>query len=155
MTRLAVFLSTFGYVGLFPVAPGTAGSLAGLVVYAGLEALEVGPGARAAFIAVVFVVGVWAATRTEQHFGATDPGAIVIDEVAGMLISLYLVPATLIGAAAGFLLFRAFDIVKPFPARRLERLHGGLGVMCDDAMAGVYANLCLQGLWWIAAGWIS
>jgi phosphatidylglycerophosphatase A len=154
MTRLAVFISTFGYIGLFPVAPGTVGSLGGLVVYAILEGLAAPLGVRAAVIAVVFAIGVWSATVAERHFGGVDPGAIVVDEVAGMLITLFLVPVSLTGAVAGFLLFRVFDIIKPFPARRLERLHGGLGVMCDDAMAAVYANLCLRGLWWIAGEWI-
>jgi phosphatidylglycerophosphatase A len=77
-----------------------------------------------------------------------------VDEVAGMLITLFLVPVGVTSAVVGFFLFRLFDIVKPFPARRLERLPGGVGVMCDDAMAAVYANLCLRGLWWLAADWL-
>jgi len=154
MTRLAVLLSTFGYAGLFPFAPGTVGSLAGLVVYAGLWWSGAPSSGLAAAIAVVFGVGIWSATAAERHFGATDPGPVVIDEVAGMLITLFLVPVSVTGAAAGFILFRLFDIVKPFPAGRLERLPGGLGVMCDDAMAGLYANMCLRALWWAMPAWI-
>jgi phosphatidylglycerophosphatase A len=78
----------------------------------------------------------------------------VIDEVVGMLITLFLVPVSVTGAIIGLLLFRVFDIVKPFPAGKLEELHGGFGVMSDDAMAGIYANLVLRVLWWLAPGWI-
>src|SRR3972149_344861 len=118
MTRLAVLLSTFGYAGLFPFAPGTVGSLAGLVVYAGLGWSGASSSGLAAAIAVVFGAGIWSATAAERHFGATDPGPVVIDEVAGMLITLFLVPASGTGAAAGFVLFRLFDIVKTLPAGR-------------------------------------
>lgn len=143
MTRLAVFLATAGYCGYFPVAPGTVGSAAGLVVYlivwwAQSPVLEVG------LIAAMFAVGVWAGTIAERYFGGIDPGPIVLDEVVGMLITLAFVPVGIGGAVAGFFLFRLFDVIKPFPARRLESLHGGLGVMADDAMAAVYANISLR-----------
>lgn len=143
MTRLAVFLATAGYCGYFPVAPGTVGSAAGLVVYlivwwAQSPVLEVG------LIAALFAVGVWAGTIAERYFGGIDPGPIVLDEVVGMLITLAFVPVGIGGAVAGFFLFRLFDVIKPFPARRLESLHGGLGVMADDAMAAVYANISLR-----------
>jgi phosphatidylglycerophosphatase A len=99
-------------------------------------------------IVVVVVAGVWSGGVAERHFGRTDPGQVVIDEVAGMLVTLFLNPVGWVGAVAGFLLFRAADIVKPFPARRLERLHGGFGIMADDVMAGIYANLALRlGIW--------
>jgi phosphatidylglycerophosphatase A len=96
-----------------------------------------------AIIAVV-VAGVWSGGVAEHHFGRTDPGQVVIDEVAGMLVTLFLNPVGWPGAACGFLLFRVADILKPFPARRLERLPGGLGIMADDVMAGLYANLALR-----------
>lgn len=155
MTHLAVFVSTFGYLGFCPLAPGTIGSLAGLLVYAGIARLGGGPAAVAAAIVVLFVAGVWAGTIAERHFGGIDPGPVVIDEVIGMMITLFLVPVGVAGAAAGFVLFRISDIVKPYPAARLERLHGGLGVMADDAMAAVYANLTLRLLWWLAPHWIA
>ncbi len=153
MTRLAVFLATFGYCGYFPFAPGTIGSAAGLVVYllvwwAQTPLVEVG------LIVVLFFAGVWAGTTAERYFGGIDPGPIVIDEVVGMLITLAFIPVGLSGALAGFLLFRIFDIIKPYPAARLESLHGGLGVMADDAMAAVYANLTLRLLIWAAPEWI-
>jgi phosphatidylglycerophosphatase A len=83
-----------------------------------------------------------------------NPGPVVIDEVLGMLLTLAFIPVGLSGALAGFVLFRIFDVIKPFPADRLERLHGGLGIMADDAMAGIYANLCLRLLIWLVPGWI-
>ncbi len=91
----------------------------------------------------MFVVGSWGGNVAERHFGRSDPGQVVIDEVMGMLITLFLNPVGWLGALAGFLLFRIFDVIKPYPANRLEQLHGGIGVMADDAMAAVYANLVL------------
>jgi phosphatidylglycerophosphatase A len=152
-TRLAVFIATVGHAGYFPFAPGTVGSAAGLLVYllgwwAQSVAVEV------ALIAVVCAVGVWAASEAERHFGDIDPGPVVIDEVAGMLITLAFIPVSLSGALIGFVLFRVFDVIKPYPAGRLERLHGGLGVMADDVMAAVYANLSLRLVAWLAPGWV-
>jgi phosphatidylglycerophosphatase A len=153
VTRLAVFIATAGYCGYFPIAPGTAGSAAGLVVYV-LIRWAGSPIAEAAAIAVIFAAGTWAATRAERYFGGIDPGPVVIDEVLGMLITLAFIPAGWSAALAGFLLFRVFDVIKPFPANRLEKFHGGFGIMADDAMAGVYANLALRALMWLVPGWI-
>jgi phosphatidylglycerophosphatase A len=153
-TRLAVFCCTFGYVGFFPVAPGTAGSAAGLAVYALLRAAHLPPAADILPIVVFFVVGVWSGTHAEAYFGTTDPGPGVIDEVVGMLITVYLLPATWAIAIAGFLVFRLLDVIKPWPANAFERLHGGLGMMADDAMAAVYGNLLLRLLVWIAPAWL-
>ena len=143
MTRLAVFLATAAYTGYFPVAPGTVGSAVGLVVY-GLVWWTRSVSVEVGLIAGLFAVGVWAGTIAERYFGGIDPGPIVLDEVVGMLITLAFVPVGWTGALAGFLLFRVFDVIKPFPAARLEKLHGGLGVMADDAMAAVYANVSLR-----------
>jgi phosphatidylglycerophosphatase A len=95
-------------------------------------------------IALLFAIGSWSGSVAERHFGANDPGQVVIDEVMGMLITLFLNPVGWAGAAGAFLLFRIADIVKPFPANRLERLPGGIGVMADDGMAAIYANLALR-----------
>ena len=154
MTRLAVFVATVGYCGYFPFAPGTVGSAAGLIVYllvwwAQSPLLEIG------LIVALFAAGVWAGTTAERYFGGIDPGPIVIDEVVGMLITLAFIPVGLSGALAGFVLFRIFDVVKPYPAGRFERLHGGLGVMADDAMAAVYANVSLRLIIWIVPAWIA
>jgi phosphatidylglycerophosphatase A len=154
VVRLAVFLSTFFYVGYAPVAPGTVGSAAGLVVYA-LVAWTGSSVVEVATIVVLFALGVWAATITERYFGGIDPGPVVLDEVVGMLITLAFIPVGWSGAMVGFFLFRVMDVVKPFPAGRFERLHGGLGVMADDAMAALYANLALRAARWALPGWIT
>lgn len=153
MTRLAVFIATVGYCGYFPFAPGTVGSAAGLLFYA-LVWWTGSPIVEVAMIAGLFVAGVWAGTTAERYFGGVDPGPIVMDEVVGMLITLAFIPVGWSGALVGFVLFRIFDVIKPFPAGRLEALHGGLGVMADDAMAAVYANLSLRLLLWLFPAWI-
>ena len=154
MTRLAVFIATVGYCGYFPFAPGTVGSAAGLVFYA-LVWWTQSPIVEVAMIAALFAAGIWAGTTAERYFGGVDPGPIVIDEVVGMLITLAFIPVGWSGALAGFFLFRVFDVIKPFPAGRLEALHGGLGVMADDAMAAVYANLTLRLMMWLFPVWIA
>ncbi len=141
MTRLALALSTVFGVGYVGFAPGTFGSAAGLVLW---WLLPASTPIHLAVIVGLFVIGSWAGNVAERHFGKTDPGQVVLDEVIGMLVTLLLNPVGWGGALAGFLLFRAADIVKPYPANRLEALHGGLGVMADDVMAGIYANLALR-----------
>jgi phosphatidylglycerophosphatase A len=153
VTRLAVFVATVAYCGYFPIAPGTVGSAVGLVFYAlvwwtGSWTVEAG------LILAVFAAGVWAGTTAERFFGGIDPGPIVIDEVVGMLITLAFIPVGWSAALAGFVLFRIFDVVKPYPADQFERLRGGLGVMADDAMAGVYANISLRLVMWLLPAWV-
>ena len=154
MTRFAVFVATVAYCGYFPIAPGTVGSAAGLLVYL-LVWWTRSPVVEVALIVGVFAAGTWAATEAERFFGGIDPGPVVIDEVLGMLITLAFMPVGLATALAGFLLFRVFDVIKPYPANRLERLHGGFGVMADDAMAAVYANLVLRGVVYLLPGWFA
>jgi phosphatidylglycerophosphatase A len=154
VTRLAVFIATVGYCGYFPVAPGTIGSLAGLAVYAVVRWPN-SPIVEVVAIGGIFAAGVWAGTVAERYFGGIDPGPIVIDEVVGMLITLAFVPVGWSGALLGFVLFRIFDVIKPYPAGRFERLHGGLGVMADDAMAAVYANVSLRIALWLIPEWIA
>ena len=132
-------------IGYVPVAPGTFGSAAGLLLW------RVLPGSalvQAAAIVALFILGSMAGNVAEQHFRRTDPRQVVIDEVMGMLITLFLNPVGLKGAFVGFLFFRATDVVKPYPSNRLERLPGGIGVMADDAMAAIYANLALRAAIW-------
>ncbi len=154
MTRLAVFLATVGYCGYFPIAPGTVGSAAGLAFYLIVWWTQ-SPIVEVGLIAALFAAGVWAGTTAEHYFGGVDPGPIVIDEVVGMLITLAFIPVGWSAALAGFVLFRIFDVIKPYPARRFESLHGGLGVMADDAMAAVYANLSLRFVMWLVPAWIA
>jgi phosphatidylglycerophosphatase A len=148
---LALAIATCG-VGYLPIAPGTWGSLVGVGIYLVLLAfLRFSP--WAVFIAVELVLitlitllGLWAASQTEKLLGHKDPGKVVIDEVAGQLIALLpIVPGFdpgWVSIIAAFLLFRLFDIIKPYPARRLEKLESGLGIMSDDLVAGAYAAVC-------------
>ena len=140
ITRVAIVVATACGAGYSPIAPGTAGSLVALLL------LWLIPFSRPALIAsfvVVTLVGTWAAHVAEPVLGEKDPGAIVIDEVAGMTLSVLLVPLTLPVLFAGFVLFRIFDVTKPFPAGRAQALPGGLGVMVDDLIAGLYALIIL------------
>jgi len=141
VTFLSLAIASALGVGYVPVAPGTFGSAVGLVVWALLPA---SPRVHAVTIIAMLVIGSFAGNVAERHFKRSDPRQVVLDEVMGMLITLFMVPVGWFGAVIGFVLFRAADVVKPFPANRLERLHGGLGVMADDAMAAVYANLALR-----------
>ncbi len=137
-------MATAGGAGYFPIAPGTAGSLVGVAVVAALAQLPLGRAASIAVLAAatlaLFAAGVWAAGEAEKFFGRTDPGQVVIDEVVGQMLTLLLIPhATWKWLAGGFILFRVFDIVKPFPAREAERIPRGWGIMLDDVIAGVYS----------------
>ncbi len=148
MTALALTIATVFGVGYAPFAPGTFGSAAGLLLW---WLLPASPGVQAAAILILFVAGSWSGTLAERHFNKTDPAPVVVDEVMGMLITLFMNPVGWGGALAGFLAFRITDVIKPYPANRLEQLHGGVGVMADDGMAAVYANLALRlGLWAVA-----
>jgi phosphatidylglycerophosphatase A len=156
---LALALATCG-VGYMPVAPGTWGSAVGvgiymllreasaeLFAYATTRGWSVPPleAFRTSFVLLmlmlVVIVGIWAATKTESLLGRKDPGIVVVDEVAGQLITFLFVPlnAGWWAIVAGFLAFRVFDIWKPYPIRRLEALESGLGIMADDVLAGAYA----------------
>ena len=137
----ALAVATAFGVGYVPVASGTFGSAVGVLLWAALPATTL---IHAIAIVTLFAAGSWAGTVAERHFGRTDPGEVVVDEVMGMLLTLFLTGAGWKIAMAGFVLFRFFDVVKPYPARSLERLPGGVGVMADDAMAALYANLALR-----------
>jgi phosphatidylglycerophosphatase A len=126
------------------VAPGTAGSVVGVVTFALLPAWARTALPLALGTCVLCVLGVGAASRVARLTQRKDPGLVVIDEVVGMWISLAFVPLRPTTLVAGFLLFRLMDIVKPYPARQLEALPAGWGIMADDVMAGIYANLVLQ-----------
>jgi len=137
----ALLVSTVLGIGYAPLAPGTFGSAAGLLLW---YVLPHSAYVQGSVIVLLFIAGSWSGSIAEQHFGRSDPGQVVIDEVMGMLITLFLNPVGWAGALLAFLLFRVDDIVKPYPANRLERLHGGFGVMADDGMAAIYANLVLR-----------
>jgi phosphatidylglycerophosphatase A len=137
----ALLIATVGGAGYFPFAPGTVGSAAGAVVYLLTRHLE--PAIQVGLFGAICVVGIWASSVAARHFGREDPGHVVIDEVAGQLATLLLLDVGLLGTLAGFLIFRVLDIIKPWPANRLEALHGGFGIMADDVMAGAYGWVLL------------
>lgn len=163
----ALALATWG-VGLIPVAPGTWGSAVGVVLYLGLgrltervfdysveRGLDLSPQQFPAIqttvlllvILIVALAGIWAGSRAEKLLAKKDPGAVVVDEVAGQLITFLFVPWLTTWTwtvAAGFIAFRVFDIWKPYPVRRLEGLGGGLGIMADDMLAGFYAATAMS-----------
>jgi len=132
--------TVFG-LGYAPVAPGTFGSAAGLLLW---WLLPASIAIHGVVIVALFAAGSWSGNVAEHYFGRTDPSQVVVDEVMGMLITLFLNPVGCVGAILAFLMFRIFDVIKPYPSDRLERLHGGVGVMADDGMAAVYANLALR-----------
>lgn len=137
----ALAIATFG-VGYLPLIPGTFGSMVGVAIFL----LLVNWPLQVFFIPVIVVLGVWAASRTEQLLGKKDPGKVVVDEVAGQMISL--LPLSFLADGPWFVwvivsfnLFRLFDIFKPYPARRFEALPGGFGIMADDLVAGIYGAI--------------
>jgi phosphatidylglycerophosphatase A len=144
--RAAIVIATAGGAGFSPVAPGTAGSLVGAAIYvliymSGLSVVYL------PLLLLLTVVGIWASTRVESLYGH-DASRIVIDEVVGQMLTLGFVvrsgaSGVAVGTILGFLLFRFFDVLKPFPIRKIERLPGGVGVVADDLGAGIYAFLVL------------
>ncbi len=148
-----VWVATCGGLGYFPVAPGTAGSLASVALVAGVGHLPARPVWQttllAAAAAAVFALGVWAGGEAERFFGRIDPGPVVIDELVGQMIPFLRRPAvSWKWLLAGFVLFRIFDVTKPFPAGRAEKLPGGWGIMVDDVIAGIYSLAVLWALEW-------
>lgn len=146
LARNPAHFVAFGFgAGLSPRAPGTAGSIVGLLVWFFLSWLS--PFAYGVTVVVLFFFGVWITAITERDIGVHDHPGIVWDEIVGVLVTLAFVPLDGWWLTAGFVLFRIFDIWKPFPIRWLNnRVPGGWGIMLDDLAAGVAAALCLQGL---------
>jgi phosphatidylglycerophosphatase A len=142
--RLAYLIATGAGAGFAPIAPGTFGALEGVAIYLLVSALPLAPGGQMALVLALgiftFLIGWWSANRACAMLGVKDPGSVIIDEVSGQLLAL--VPVALApsipGVVVAFLLFRLFDIFKPYPIYKLEHLRAGLGVMSDDALAGVY-----------------
>lgn len=153
---LAVWLATGFGVGFVPVAPGTAGAALGVLLAWGLDRL--GLAFEMPIVLGLCAIGVPICTRAARDLGGRkDPGSIVLDEIASVPITFFLVPLdSLAVVVAGFALHRLFDVTKPPPTRAIERLPEGLGIMADDWMAGVYSNIALHLLiWLIPAGWFS
>ncbi len=144
VNALAWMLSLWFGCGLLPYAPGTAGTLGALPLYWWVRPYGLLP--LAATAGVVTVAGVWSSSRVARASGVKDPQFICVDEVAGVLVTLLAAPVNVSGVLVGVLLFRLFDWLKPFPARDLERLPGGLGIVCDDLAAGAWGAVVLLAL---------
>ena len=143
--RLAMVLATGFGAGYGPIAPGTWGSLPGLAFAWGLDR-SAGRWAVLGGASFFALAGVWAAGRAELLLGEKDPGCVVVDEIAGQMVALLFLETTAEVLLGAFLIFRVLDVLKPWPARRLEALPGGSGIMADDLTVGLYANLILHGL---------
>ncbi len=137
----ARLISTFFYVGHFPVAPGTLASAVGVLL---VLCLFPHMFIYVALTLIITVIGIWAAGITEKEVGKKDPGIVVIDEVAGVLVSFFMIPLSWPVIISGFFLFRAFDMFKIYPANKLEERGGGWGIVADDLAAGLYTNIVLQ-----------
>ncbi len=159
MRKTAIFLATGAFTGLAPFAPGTAGSLLASIILLFLSSFS-HPGYAIAVFSVL-LIGIWASAEAERYYKVEDAPQVVIDEIAGMMISVALLPAGWKTVAIAFVFFRIFDIAKPFPVRQAERagdvvgklgydsqrlfqLAGGVGVMMDDVVAGLYANIATR-----------
>jgi phosphatidylglycerophosphatase A len=152
LRKLAHFLA-FGFgAGKAPVAPGTFGTLVGIAAYLLLQPLSAL--IYAVTVLALFALGVWLCQVTEQDLKVHDHPGIVWDEIVGYLITMFMAPAGWVWIVVGFLLFRLFDIWKPFPIRQLERrIQGGFGNMLDDVLAGLYSLAALQGIVYLAGIW--
>ncbi len=140
--KLGLILSSCFGLGLIPVAQGSFGALAGIPLAIGLARLA--PLAGAYLLFFFILLAIWAAGKSAGALGTEDPAEVVIDETAGQLLTLFLLPATGFNLCLGFILFRLFDILKPYPIRRLEKIGGGSGIVLDDLLAGIYANVCIR-----------
>lgn len=140
------FLYTGFYTGYSPYAPGTAGTLAALVLYlilflaAGNSVVQINMVLTIVLIApAAFLCG-----KGEKHFGKKDPSQVVIDEIIGYMVTLFFIPFSYPAAVFAFILFRFFDILKPWPIRKIESIGGGIGILADDVVAGIFANISLR-----------
>jgi len=141
-SRVALLLGTFFYLGYAPIAPGTVGTAGAMLLYYLLTYFS--QSVYFLFLLGFIILSVWVSTEASGAFEKDDPGQVVIDEVCGFLVTMFLIPTTVLNIVLGFFLFRFFDVLKPPPVRRLENLPSGLGIVADDVAAGIYANIVLQ-----------
>jgi len=143
LDKVALLLSIWFGTGLLPGIPGTFGTAGAIPVYLLIDLFDARY--QALFILIVIIGAIWSAHRSHNILGRADPKEIVIDEVAGFLLTTIFIPFTWLTLIAGFFLFRFFDILKPLPVKTIERkVKGGLGIVLDDLLAGVYAYLSLR-----------
>lgn len=144
MTKINIFEKAIGsglFTGYIPFAQGTFGSLIGLLIY-GIPGFEK-PGTLIPAIIIFTFYGIFIGTKFEKAYGK-DPGQFTLDEFVGMWITLLLLPKTLLVSSIAFFVWRAFDIIKPYPIRKLEALNGGLGIMIDDIVGGIYSLFTVE-----------
>ena len=150
--RAVLFVATGFFIGNLPFAPGTFGSLIGLPLCFLLSRIDLLKSLICILVFILFAMGI--ASAAEKIIKQRDPGQIVIDEIAGLMVTLAGLPFNLKTALAGFIIFRVFDILKPFPIRMLDKsVGGGSGIVLDDVMAGIYGNLIIRlGIYITGAG---
>jgi len=141
--KLAHLLSSVFYVGKLPIAPGTWGSLVALIVWYLIIPI-ISSSTLMGLIVVIFVLGVYVSSVTEIHINKNDPSSVVIDEWVGQWIALLYLPQSVLWGLIGFMLFRLFDIWKPYPIKKFDDLHGGWGIMMDDVLAGIFSLIIVQ-----------
>ncbi len=144
MKKIAIFLATGFYAGYIPFIPGTIGSLVGLIIYI-LFSRFLGTYSYLIIVTSVLILGLLSIQECKTSFSHDDdPPQIVIDEIGGFWITMFLIPINYKNVVMGFILFRILDIFKPFPINKLEKIRSPFGIMLDDIMAGILSNLILQ-----------
>jgi len=146
MKKLYILLGTVGGVGYIPFCPGTLGTMVGVTIYVIFSRFFPQTISYIIMLAVFLIGGIWISTRCNQYFEDDDNPSIVIDELVGFLITMFLIPFSFRFILLGFILFRVIDITKPFKIGKIEKISGGWGIMGDDIAAGVLANLIMQAL---------
>lgn len=141
--KIKILFATFFFAGYFPLFPGTVGTLMTIPLYLALS-LWLPTLFYVFFLILIIFLGIWSSNFAERYFDCKDPKPVIIDEAAGFLLTMLFIEPTLLHVLLGFILFRIMDIVKPPPARFLEKLEGGAGIVADDLVAGFYSNLLLQ-----------
>jgi len=151
MRKFFILLGTVGGTGYIPILPGTAGTGIGVIIYlifSKISKIFPGPFLEPLSYLIILLVfigaGVWISGKCNQYFKGNDNSSIVIDEVGGFLITMFALPFSMRFLLLGFILFRTFDITKPFKIEKIQKLPGGWGIMADDIAAGILANLVLQ-----------
>jgi phosphatidylglycerophosphatase A len=144
--RISIAIASVLHIGFIPGAPGTYASIATTLAFLLVFCISwrIVPELHLSAVCLITLIGVFASSEASRSSGIEDPSFVVIDEVAGQLLAFLFLPVNALNLILGFLAFRCFDIWKPFPIRKLEPLGKGVGIMADDLLAGVYANLVLQ-----------
>lgn len=141
-TWLVKFLSTLGFVGYSPLAPGTVGTLLSIIPYFFLSKL--GPVYYILSVILIIILSIIVSSFSIEIFESQDPKQVVADELCGYLVTMFLVSPSLLNILLGFVLFRFFDIIKPLPIRKIEQLPGGFGIVLDDVAAGIYSCIVIH-----------